>query len=272
MRHFRPSSAALAATAALAVGALLPTMTVAQAPKQEPQQQQQQPAQPSGPAPVKPYKPVAIKPPQPLNDPSFDAFRKQLAGIAEKKDRAGLTKLVAQNFFWVAQDQDSTDKNKPGIDNLSKAIGLDGQNAQGWELLAAYAAEATAEPDPDHKGVVCGPADPSFDENAASTLASETQTDPAEWGYPSKDGVEVREQPKADAPVVEKLGLFLIRVVPDDSPANAVNADFVRVATPSGKTGYVSVDSILPLGNDQMCYVKDGNSWKIAGFIGGGSL
>jgi hypothetical protein len=268
MRHFRPSSAALAASAVLVLGTLLPVATLAQpAPKQP--QQQQQPAQSSGPSPVKPYKPVAIKPPQPLADPSFEAFRKQLAAIAEKKDRAGLAKLVAQNFFWIVQDKDSADKKKPGIDNLAKAINLDAD--QGWELLAAYAAEATAEPDPDHKGVVCAPADPSFDENAASALATETQTDPAEWGYPAKDGLEVHEQAKADSPVVEKLGLYLIRVVPDDSPANAVAAEFVRVATPSGKTGYVTIDSLLPLGNDQMCYVKDGGNWKIAGFIGGGS-
>jgi hypothetical protein len=253
------------------LGALMPAATMAQpAPQQPPPQQQQQPpAESTGPAAVKPYKPVAIKPPQPLNDPSFEAFRKQLAGIAEKKDRAGLAKLVAQNFFWIVQDKDSADQKKPGIDNLAKAIDLDGQ---GWELLAAYAAEATAEPDADHKGVVCAPADPTFDENAASTLATETQTDPAEWGYPAKDGVEVRAQAKPDAPVIDKLGLYLVRVVPDESPANAVQAEFVRVATPSGKTGYVAIDSILPLGNDQMCYVKDGGNWKIAGFIGGGSL
>ena len=41
-------------------------------------------------------------------------------------------------------------------------------------------------------------------------------------------------------------------------------------ASPAGKTGYVSVDSIAPIGNDQICYVKDGSGWKIGGYIGGG--
>ena len=44
----------------------------------------------------------------------------------------------------------------------------------------------------------------------------------------------------------------------------------LRIVTPAGKAGYVSVDSIAPLGNDQLCYVKDGGGWKIAGYIGGG--
>ena len=40
-------------------------------------------------------------------------------------------------------------------------------------------------------------------------------------------------------------------------------------AAVSGKTGYVSIDSIAPIGNDQLCYVMDGGAWKIGGYIGG---
>jgi hypothetical protein len=39
--------------------------------------------------------------------------------------------------------------------------------------------------------------------------------------------------------------------------------------TPSGKVGYVPIDTVSPLGNDQLCYVKDATGWKIAGFVGG---
>jgi hypothetical protein len=38
----------------------------------------------------KPYKPVAVSLPQPYNDPSFEAFRKELGEIASHKDRAAL--------------------------------------------------------------------------------------------------------------------------------------------------------------------------------------
>jgi hypothetical protein len=237
----------------------------------------QQPAQPPAPgqqpapalAPPKPYKPVTIKLPTPVGDPGFVALRKQIGDIAQKKDRAALARLVAQSFFFINGEKDAADKKKPGIDNLAKALGLDGKDsAAGWNTLAEYAKEPTAEPDEDRKGVLCAPADPAFDENAAEALAKQTQTDPGDWGYPVKDGVEVRAAGKPDAPVTDKLGLYLVRVYPDDSPAAAVQGpDFIRVVLPSGKTGYVAGDQLLSLGNEQLCYAKDGANWKIAGFI-----
>jgi hypothetical protein len=254
-------------------GALAATPLLAQQPA-KPSAPGQQPAPgalppPGALAPPKPYKPVTIKLPTPVADPAFVAFRKQVGDIAQKKDRPALAKLVAQSFFFVNGEKDAADKKKPGIDNLAKALGLDGKDsAAGWATLAEYAKEPTAEPDEDHKGVLCAPADPAFDENAAEALAKETQTDPGDWGYPVKDGVEVRAAGKADAAVTDKLGLYLVRVYPDDSPAAAVQGpDFIRIVLPSGKTGYVAGDQLLSLGNEQLCYAKEGNNWKIAGFI-----
>ena len=43
----------------------------------------------------------------------------------------------------------------------------------------------------------------------------------------------------------------------------------LRVVTPSGKTGFVPADALSPLGNDQLCYSKEGGGWKISGFVGG---
>jgi hypothetical protein len=245
------------------VGALAATPVLAQQPA--PGQQ------PPPLAPPKPYKPVSIKLPVPVADPAFVSFRKQFGDIAQKKDRAALAKLVAASFFFINGEKDAADKKKPGIDNLAKALGLDGKDAPaGWATLSEYAKEPTAEPDEEHKGVLCAPADPAFDENAAEALAKETQTDPGDWGYPAKDGVEVRSAGKADAPVTDKLGLYLVRVYPDESPAAAVlGPDFIRIVLPSGKTGYVAGDQLLSLGNEQLCYVKDGAGWKIAGFISG---
>ncbi|MBV9531431.1 MAG: hypothetical protein JO283_10255, partial [Bradyrhizobium sp.] len=78
----------------------------------------------------------------------------------------------------------------------------------------------------------------------------------------------VRSGAKPNSPVVDKLGMYLVRVYPDDSPAGAVEGpDFVRIVLPSGKLGYVASDQLLPLGNEQLCYVKEGNAWKIAGFV-----
>jgi hypothetical protein len=127
MRHSRlPSIHIIAATFVIA-GVLAPVSVLAQG----------QPPGQAAPVPPGPYKPVAIKMPAALNDPSFDAFRKELAQVAEKKDRAALAKLVAPHFFWVPEEKDLADKSKSPIDNLAKALSLNGADAFGWEALAA---------------------------------------------------------------------------------------------------------------------------------------
>lgn len=263
MRHPRLALASFIAAALLVGGALAPLPVLAQG-------QPKAGGQGQPPAPViGPYKSVRITPPAAMNDPSFEAFRKQLGEIVQKKDRAALAKLVASNFFWVPEDKDLADKKKSAIDNLAKALNLNASDGFGWEALAGYAAEATAGADPQRRGVFCAPAEPGFDEKAADELANATHTDAADWAFPIRDGIEVRSAAKNDAPVVEKLGLHLVRVLADDSPANAVTATFLKVVTPSGKVGYAQADLILPIGGEQLCYVKEGGAWKIAGFLGG---
>ena len=72
----------------------------------------------------------------------------------------------------------------------------------------------------------------------------------------------------ANAAVTGKLGSALVRVLPETS---AQASSYMRVVTPDGKTGFVSVDSVAPIGGDELCYVKDGGAWKITGYIGGGN-
>ena len=245
-------------------------LTVAPVLAQNQQQPQILPLKPPPPPPIKPYTPVAAKPPVAYDDAAFVAFRKQLSDVAAKKDRAALAKLVvAQGFFWI-QDKDMADPKKPGVDNLAKAIGLDAKDGSGWAVLGGYGNEPTAAELPDHKGVFCAPADPTIDPQAFEALGNATQTDPSEWGYPLKDGVEVHAAAQPNSPVVEKLGLNLVRVLPDSGAPNDPNsAAFLHVATPSGKSGFVAMDAIAPLGGDQMCYTKDAGGWKITGYLGG---
>lgn len=225
--------------------------------------------QPPPPAPIKPYKPVAVTPPAPLNDPSFVAFRKQVADAAAHKNRAALAKLVVpQNFFWV-QDKDLADPHKSGIDNLAMAIDLDAKDGSGWDVLTGFANEPTAAESPQQKGVFCGPADPIIDPTAFEALGAATGTDPSEWGFPLKDGVEVHASGAANAPVIDKLGMNLVRVLPDSGQGDSDQAYLLHVAAPSGKDGYVDAQAVSPLGGDQMCYSKDAGNWKIAGYFGG---
>jgi len=222
-------------------------------------------------APAKPYKPVAVTPPTPFADAAFVAMRKQLAAAAQKKDRAALAKLVAaQGFFWEKESGDAADKKKSGIDNLSAALGLAAKDGGGWDMLAGLADEPTASPSPapERKGVVCAPADPVFDGAAFDALIQDTQTDPSEWGVPVSANIEVHSGPQANAPVTGKLGAAFVRVLPE---AAGQASSYMRVVTPDGKTGFVSLDSIAPLGSDQLCYVKDGGAWKITGYIGPGN-
>jgi hypothetical protein len=62
--------------------------------------------------------------------------------------------------------------------------------------------------------------------------------------------------------------MYFVRVMPDDR-AGSTDSPMLRVVAPSGKVGFIPVDALNPLGNDQICYSKDGSGWKISGFIGG---
>src|SRR5258708_1822020 len=107
MRHPRLFSIMIVATALVIVGALAPGSVPAQAPAQP-----HTPTTPQAPAKPGPYKAVAITLPTPMSDASFDELRKQLAGIAQKRDHAALAELVAASFFWIPGDKDVADRSK----------------------------------------------------------------------------------------------------------------------------------------------------------------
>jgi hypothetical protein len=220
---------------------------------------------------LKPYKQVTVTAARPVPDATLAAFRTRVAAVSKQKDKAALAPLViAKDFFWDRDGSDAADARKSPIDNLSAAIGLDNKDAAGWDMLAAFSQDPTGSASPDHPGAICAPGDPSFDGNEMQALLDTTGSDIVEWGYPVRDGVEVRDAPQAGAPVSMKLGTYFVRVAPDANAAAAVGA-LLRIVTPAGKFGYVSIDNIAPLGNDQICYAKDGSDWKIGGYVGAGS-
>jgi hypothetical protein len=266
----RPAVLSALILTVMAMAALAPEGASAQGQSQDQGQLPQpprgfQPPPPAPPAPIKPYKPVAVTLPGPFNDLSFPAFRKTLADIATRKDRAALAKkIVSQNFFWL-QDKNLADPKKPGIDNLASAIDLDNPSGSGWDLIAEAAADPTLAEVPQNRGLYCAPAPPNFDPQAFTDLVEQTDTDPTDWGFPTSDDIEVHAASKPDAPVVEKLGMFFVRVLPDNSGAPS----FAHVALPDARTGYVPLSVLTPLATDQICYAKEAKDWKIAGYIGG---
>ena len=241
--------------------------------QQKSQPQKQQPAPPPAPppsAPPKPYQPLAVTLPAPIKDASFDAFRDEIGKVAQRKDRAALAKLVvAKGFFWEREDGKPAPKGS-SIDVLARALNLPAKDGSGWEALAGFAAEPSAAALPEHKEILCGPASPEFDEQGLEELAQKTDTDPLEWGYTLRDNVEVRETPNNTAPVIETLGMHFVRVLDDDSQATANTAgEWLRVVAPSGKVGFVPADTLTSPVGAQLCYIKEGNSWKITGLVGG---
>jgi hypothetical protein len=266
--------ATLAIVAMAAFGAIAAVPAVAQnAPRQAPPAATPAPPQPPpqiADAAV-PYKPVNVSPPSQFSDPGVEALRKQISEAAKKRDRAALGKLVvAKSFFWDrGGGEDSSDKKKSGGDNLAVVLGLTNKDAPGWDMLAGYAEDPTASQSSMRPGAVCVPADPLFNGKEMDSLLETTQSDIGEWGFPLGDGLPVRDRPEPSATIREKLGMHFIRVSPDPTPAGAVGS-FIRIVTPAGKYGYVPIDEIAPLGNDQLCYVKDGSGWKIGGYLGAG--
>jgi len=215
------------------------------------------------------YQPVPVALPQPVQDDSFHAFRKLLVDIAGRKDRVALAKLIARDFFWIADGKDIAVRSRPGIDTLSRAIDLRSPDGEGWDMLAAFASDPTADPDPRRKGVICAPGDPKYDAAAADAIGKLTGTPPSAWYFPLKDGIDVRSGMTGDSPVIGTLGMHLVWVHPDDSPLAAVRTEVVRIVMPSGKLGFVSTESLAALPADLLCYVKAGNAWSIAGVVGG---
>jgi hypothetical protein len=84
-----------------------------------------------------PYKAVTVKLPPFLNDPSLDAFRKDVAAVAKRRDRNALAGMVvAKGFFWDRDDGKGADDSKSGIDNLAAAFELNASDGAGWDALA----------------------------------------------------------------------------------------------------------------------------------------
>jgi hypothetical protein len=235
------------------------------APKGAPQAQPQQPPAPPPPAP---YAALKISPPKPSEDATLAAFRKDLVAIAQKKDRGALVKVVlAKDFFWMKEEGNAAAK-KTGIEALATALNLAAKDGSGWDMLAELASDESAQPFPDRPNTVCSPAGPQYKQEDLEKLVNDTKTEIGDWGFTSAENVEVHATAQANSPVIEKLGMIFIRVLPDTAP-NA-SQDMMRIVTPSGKVGFVAAEAINPLGSDQICYGKDpSGAWKIVGMIGG---
>ena len=227
------------------------------------------------PPPHKPYAPVAVDIPDPPDDPSFATFRKELADIARRRVYADLAAVVvARGFFWDRDFAGGFDPSKSGVENLAIAIGLEAHGGSGWRRLDGFAAEPIATPAPLQTGVICGPPAPLYNETDLDRLIDTTKTASNVWTYPRNARGVVRAAPREGSPVVETLGQNFVHVLGYEAGDNDLQPErtaWARVATPTGKAGFVAPGTLRPLGAEQLCYVKDVTGrWRIAGYVGRG--
>lgn len=221
----------------------------------------------------KPYKVIAVTLPGVARDAGLDSLRKELGDIAKRKDRNALAGRIAKDFFWERDFGGNFEAAKPGIDNLTAALGLDADDGSGWDALANFAAEPSAGPLPGRPNAICAPANPEFDEQARGQLVEDTQTDGIEWAYPRAAGLQVRAAPQPNAAVVETVGLHFVHVLGFEgkqTDADPIRVAWARIATPSGKVGFVAPNSVVSPYADRLCFTKEGTAWRIGGYVGGG--
>jgi hypothetical protein len=122
--------------------------------------------------------------------------------------------------------------------------------------------------------VICGPPNPSYNETERDRLIETTKTESHVWTYPRNAGVAVRAAARAGSAVVETLGLHFVHVLGYGATETDIEPErtaWARVATPTGKAGFVPPGTLRSLGAEQLCYVKDVTGrWRIAGYVGRG--
>jgi len=121
---------------------------------------------------------------------SFEAFRKQIADIAGKKDRAAWRAVVAQKFFWIPEDKDVADASKAGSTTSRPRLVLKATTHPAGPV-GRYAQETTADPHPQQTGAICGPGEPAFDDKAAED-SPRPPTPNGRMGLSGQAGIEVR--------------------------------------------------------------------------------
>jgi hypothetical protein len=224
----------------------------------------------------KPYPAITVTPPAAYADPGFDTFRAKIAAVAKRQIYAELAELVTpQGFFWDRDFAGEFLPRLPAVDNLAAALRLEGNNGAGWDRLAGFASESSAAPLPGRPGIVCSPAEATFDTIAFARLLDETASVPEDWAYPVAESTPVYAEPDGEAHVIEVMPRVVVRRLDRESARSIDAADsgtdgWRQVATPAGRIGYVQAHALRPLAPRRLCFGRDVfGRWHIAGYVGG---
>ena len=220
----------------------------------------------------KPYKP----------DAAFEKMHAAFLDAVKRKDAQAITALVAPTFLWTVGDQpaDELDLGRDSIHNFKVAFGFRalGKDVDGgvdggpyWDVLAAFADDATYYTPSDTGNLVCGPiaaevADDKVFEQARRKI--ETANEAVEWYFTLADTAVAKAPGDTGAPVgkVGTVALPLLSFYPPEKEGAPPPAPtHFEVLLPSGRTGWVPVAAVRPLNADHLCYAKTpSGDWKIA--------
>jgi len=204
-------------------------------------------------------------------DASFAEFQKKLRQAAEKRDLKAIENLVATTFFWERDFGGGYNRAATPFQNLVNAMQLDDSKLRrsargiGWRKLQRIAGSRHFAPSDADKPVteaVCGPAPPGYQSNAIKN------DDLLFWGYVF-DRAPVRAAASPQSKIIRQVENEAIKV---ETWATRVpgRPKFVKVELPDGKSGYIAEGQIQPFLDEQLCFRKLGNGWRIVGYIGGG--
>ena len=219
---------------------------------------------------LRPYAAVAVTLPPAFDEPGFQTFRAELAEMLRKRVYPYLSRFVVPHgFFWDGDLDGELDPMRSGAENLANAVKLERGAGSGWKRLIGLAGESSAAPSPSRPGVVCAPANPTFDDVEFTRLLDSTGTNTRDWVYPRVLGVESRAAPSG--PTMERLGLHFVRLLLDDAAASTADGNkLTRIVLPAGRIAFVAADAVASLRTERLCYGRDiSGRWLVVGYVAG---
>jgi hypothetical protein len=136
------------------------------------------------------------------------------------------------------------------------------------------ATEAAVEPMASRPGVVCAPANPSYDGVAFARLLDATHTGVSDWVYPRAAETKVQAAPQPAAAVLGTLGPQFVRLLGFEGAGGQPAPErklWARVATPDANSGFVAPGNLMSLTAERLCYIYDlVGGWRIAGYVAAG--
>ncbi len=179
--------------------------------------------------------------------PDFFNFRKQVFESIEKRDLNGFKKWVSPEV-WVGTGPESQ-----GWEALSRRFQIEDKNAQPlWNALVPLTKLGGRFVQANR---FCGP---------YVFTDWPTQMDGAQYAAVIGDSVNIRKQASSSSPVVRQASYHIVRV-----PFGEWFEKWVRIETPSGRSGYIAGQYLRNPYDYRFCFEKNNGHWTLTHLIAG---